>query len=245
MRKRLVQAFCGLIGAGVAVASNTAAADKLSRFKAWSPRQLGLLADNRAQAFDWSGLYAGLQVGYGWGDIDADARWGSMTGAWEPFEYGTGGALGGFHLGYNVDVDNIILGLETDVEASGVSGSGTGIGAIHSTDIDWSTSLRVRLGVKATDRSLIYLTGGVTYAKVSVKQHTFTGLAPFTTHDTWKTGWTAGGGIEHAISPRITARLEYRYLDLGKIAYVDEVLAMKSTHDVVDHSVRAGFSVRF
>ncbi len=247
MRKRLVQALSGLIGASLAVAMNTttASADKLSRFKAWSPRQLGAVVDNRAQAFDWSGFYAGLQAGYGWGNTEADAHWASMLGAWEDFHYGNRGAVGGFHAGYSIDVDDIVFGLEADLEATGIHGTGSNASAIHATDIDWSTSLRARVGFKVSDRSLVYLTGGVTYASVSITQHTLTGLLPYSTHDEWKAGWTAGAGIEHAITPRITARLEYRYLDLGKISYFDELMAMKATQDLNNHSVRAGFSVRF
>lgn len=247
MRKRLVQALSSLIGASVAVSMNgtTAAADKLSRFKAWSPRQLGAVVNKRAEAHDWSGFYAGLHAGYGWSHTEAEAYWGSMVGDREPFSYGSRGALGGIHLGYNVLIDNIVFGLETDMEASGLHGSGTGGCAYHQTDIDWSTSLRLRVGLQASDRSLVYVTGGVTYANVSVAQHTFTGIAPYTTHNAWQVGWNLGGGVEHAITPKITARLEYRYLDLGKISYTDELLAMKTTHAVTNHSVRAGFSVRF
>ena len=247
MRKRLVQAFSGLIGAGAAVAMNvtTAAADKLSRFKAWSPRQLGAVVNKRAEAHDWSGFYAGLQAGYGWGGTEADAQWGSMVGAWEDFHYGNRGAIGGFHAGYSIDADDIVFGLEADVEATGITGTGSNASAIHAADIDWSTSLRARVGFKVADRSLLYLTGGLAYASVSTTQHTFTGLSPYSSHDEWKAGWTAGAGIEHAFTPRITARLEYRYLDLGKISYFDEALAMKATHDLNNHSVRAGFSVRF
>lgn len=28
-------------------------------------------------------------------------------------------------------------------------------------------------------------------------------------------GWTIGGGVEHALLPNVTVKLEYNYLDLG------------------------------
>ena len=34
----------------------------------------------------------------------------------------------------------------------------------------------------------------------------------------WRLGWTAGGGVEYAITPRWSARAEYRYTDFGHIA---------------------------
>lgn len=247
MRRRLMQSLCGLLGGGVVLTTCAAmaAAEAPIRDHSMSAGRLNPAIGIPPSAFDWSGWYAGLQGGYGWGKTDAHAHWGHVGGAYEGFDYGNSGASGGFHLGYTLETGNAVYGLEADVEASGVGGSGRGIGAYHHTDIDWSTSLRGRLGIKAGARSLLYLTAGVSYAKVSVAQYTFTGITAFTEHNQWKAGWTAGAGIEHALTNKISARLEYRYLDLGKISYGDDVLRMRTTHEVTNHAVRAAISMRF
>ncbi len=196
-------------------------------------------------AHSWTGLYAGMQAGYSWANTDVEALWGQVNGPKETFAYSTRGALGGLHLGYNRQVDRLVLGIETDLETSGASGSGTGTSsAIHTTTIDWGGSLRGRLGFVAGN-SLLYLTGGVAYGNVSSEQYLKTGLAPFSYNTQWKTGWTAGGGIEHALASNLTVRLEYRYTDLGTISSYSSTLAMRETSEITSHAVRGGISFKF
>jgi outer membrane immunogenic protein len=189
-----------------------------------------------------------MQGGFGWGNASAEAVWEFVGGPQENFSYNTRGGIGGLHIGYNADANGFILGLVADIEASNIHSSGRGdVSAIHTTELDWSTSLRARVGY-AHDRTMFYLTGGVVYAKVSVFQHESkprAGLSPFSSDSQWKAGWTIGGGIEHAITSKVTARLEYRYMGLGIITYADELNRMRETRDFRSHAVRAGFSVKF
>lgn len=241
--RRLV---CRPLGAGVALTTMVAAATAAdlgpypaSRERAWQPPVPA------SAAFNWTGLYAGGQAGYGWGDIESVALWGQTVGASESFSYGPSGVVGGLHLGFNRQSDRLVVGIEADIEASDVSGSGPGtFGAIHSASIDWVGSLRGRLGFTA-GRSLLFVTGGVAYAGVSLEQYTGTGLAPFSGDSFSKAGWTVGAGLEHMIMPRVTARIEYRYLDLGKATYFDSSLNMRETADISSHSVRGGLSFHF
>jgi outer membrane immunogenic protein len=59
---------------------------------------------------------------------------------------------------------------------------------------------------------------GIAFGNIS---HTYsnliTGISE-TTSDT-RTGWTAGGGVEFALTPNILARAEYRYTDFGIYRY--------------------------
>lgn len=242
MRRRLMQSVCGLLGAGVGLTTCAAIAAAEAPIR---DHRLDPAVGDRPAAFDWSGWYAGMQIGYGWGKTYAHTHWGPIGGTVENFLYGNSGASGGAHVGYALEVDDVVYGFEADLEASGVAGSGRGIAATHHTDIDWSTSLRARIGVKASTRSLVYLTAGVSYANISVSQYTFTGITAFTKNNQWTAGWTAGAGIEHALTSKISARLEYRYLDLGRITYGDNALNMRTTHDVSNHAVRAALSMRF
>jgi outer membrane immunogenic protein len=248
MRKLPARPLTIIIGSGLVMTIMAVGAEaggggeKAPKINWYPPGPSHPYASNK---IDWSGFYGGLQGGFGWGSASAEAVWGFVGGPQENFSYNTRGGIGGLHLGYNAVVKEYLIGLEADVEASNIHGSGRGdASAIHSTELDWSTSLRARIGY-THDRTLFYATGGMVYAKLTVLQHALSGISPFSSDSQWKAGWTIGGGIEHAISSKVTARLEYRYMDLGKITYVDEVNNMKETHDFRTHTVRAGFSVKF
>jgi outer membrane immunogenic protein len=67
---------------------------------------------------------------------------------------------------------------------------------------------------------------------------------------TTRAGWTAGGGVEGVISGNWTAKLEYLYMDYGKINNSFAGVAPLftpinlSTH-VTDNVVRAGVNYHF
>ena len=97
--------------------------------------------------FTWSGFYLGLQAGYGWGTTDASS--GLLAGGpATAFSYETGGFLGGLHAGFNWQAGSVVLGMESDIEGTGIDGSGVGsLGGGHFTTIDWQGSLRGRIGL--------------------------------------------------------------------------------------------------
>lgn len=187
-------------------------------------------------AFTWSGFYVGLQAGYGWGNTDASS--GSLSNFNQAYSYDTSGALGGVHAGINWQAQNLVFGLETDLELAGIDSSGIGsLGSTHTTQIDALGSFRGRVGF-AMDRTLLYLTGGLAYADLTTS-------APGISTNDWRTGWTFGGGIEHAISQGVTARLEYRYTDLGSDTFASGSTGQSEASDVTFSAIRAGLSWRF
>lgn len=239
--------LCGLLGVSVALmagpAAGTAAdlgagAQSLGRGAAASTYEAGV--------YDWNGFYGGAQVGYGWGSSDAEGQWGNITNQPETFSYHMDGALGGLHVGYNIHNGFMLFGVETDFEISDLSGSGNGSGnAIHSAEIDWGGSLRARIGITSMENQLIYVTGGLAYANISLSQREKDKLVDFSQDQQVKTGWTIGAGIEQALSPGMTARIEYRYTDLGETTYYDPAMKMRDTTDLQVHSVRAAISMKF
>ena len=85
--------------------------------------------------------------------------------------------------------------------------------------IDWFGTARGRIGYagfEGLDRTLIYATGGLAYGRVEL--HTAV-LHPRETYSASgtaiKTGWTIGGGIEHAFFDRVSAKIEGLYYNLG------------------------------
>ncbi len=239
----LVPAALAVVGAAAAFATGAVAAD----LGPYGGRQTWRAPQNNnyyPPAFRWSGFYGGVQAGYGWGTTDATSTTLSTLAA-EGFNYSTSGAVGGVHAGYNWQMQNFVVGLETDLELSGIGGSGIGgFGGAHNTEIGWLGSLRGRAGFVAGS-TLFYLTGGLAYGGVTVDRAAGAAFKPFIEESAWKTGWTLGGGIEHAFTPRISARLEYRYTDLGTITYTSLPGNISDSSDVTHSAVRAGLSFKF
>ncbi len=134
-------------------------------------------------AYSWTGPYAGLVGGYGWGTAN--------------------GWSGGGFIGYNLQTNqNLVVGLEGDVTFANRSGSAASGADVHN---NWNGTVRGRIGY-AIDRFMIYGTGGLA---VGGLQNT---SAP---ESSTKVGWTAGAGVEVALTEKVTGRIEYRHTDLG------------------------------
>lgn len=194
-------------------------------------------------AYEWTGFYAGAQLGYGWGDVDShDSEIGSGASDWSD-SWKSNGVLGGIHIGYNHAFDSFVLGVEGDIEASGANGSvDSEFAGTIKTKIDVQGSLRARLGY-AMGPTLLYATGGLAVA------HFRTSYDDGSTTDSssnTKAGWTVGAGIEYAFAQNWTTRIEYRYSDFG--TFTDNP-ATDSGYlyptDVKTQAVRVGISYKF
>jgi outer membrane immunogenic protein len=176
---------------------------------------------NPAPAFSWTGLYLGGLVGYGWGSVDTDTT-----------SFDADGFLGGVYTGYNYQFpNNVVVGIEGDVTYHDQDGSGGG-GVSASTD--WNGTLRPRIGY-AFDRFMPYITGGLAVGNVEASE-------PGDSDSAAAVGWTAGAGVETAITDNVTARVEYRYTDLGSNG---PSLATAGDVDVSSHSVMVGLGFKF
>ena len=140
---------------------------------------------------NWTGFYAGAQIGYGWGDNDGSITYATPGGLAGQSNLGSSaivvggssnyngdatGVIGGVHLGYNKQFDKWVVGLEGAVDPTLLSRrvsinvpdaaadptGALGIGAT-ATGAIWST---IQGSVRARagyamDRMLFYGTGGV------------------------------------------------------------------------------------
>jgi outer membrane immunogenic protein len=90
----------------------------------------------------------------------------------------------------------------------------------------WNATLRGRIGY-AMDRLLIYGTGGLAVGRVEVDDT----VGP-TSEAATEVGWTAGAGIETALTDQVLGRVEYRYTDLGSSSFTPGSVSTTS-HDVM------------
>ena len=193
-----------------------------------------LAADPAAQSgYDWSGIYLGGHLGYGFGDEDWTLL--DNPGDGEPGPLGEvvtshdlDGFLGGAQLGVNWQRGNFVFGAEADFSLSDLSGSsartveGEKPGPREwSTDFNWLATVGPRAGY-AADRTLFYVEGGLAIANADYYHLGARGGQPpgdgdpreFSDTDT-RAGWFVGVGVEHAFTNAWSARVEYNYMDFG------------------------------
>ncbi|MEP9354737.1 outer membrane protein [Xanthobacter sp. KR7-65] len=171
--------------------------------------------------FSWTGFYIGGNAGYGWGTGE-DAL--GVAGI-DPK-----GAFGGGQLGFNYQFgNNIVAGLEADIQGGDLSAGAPGLSASLGT----LGTVRGRLGY-AVGPVLPYVTGGFAYGNMSVDT---LGASQSKT----LTGWTAGAGLEYALTEHWTAKTEYLYTDLGSKFY-DTLGASAGT---TSQTARIGINYKF
>ncbi|MGB8400281.1 outer membrane protein [Bradyrhizobium sp.] len=198
--------------------------------------------------FSWTGFYVGADIGYGWGrDSTTEYFTGTNTLTGLRWEYKPKGVLGGLFAGYNYQTGPMVLGFETDIELADIKGgfNDPALGGAGDTRIDWQGSARGRLGF-AADKVLFYGTGGLAYASIG---HTFKNLVVGSTEATSgiRTGWTAGAGVEMAVTQNFLLRAEYRYSDFGRYRYDSLVTfpGLTGQQEPTFSTVRVGAAYKF
>jgi outer membrane immunogenic protein len=167
----------------------------------------------------WTGLYIGLQGGYGFGT----AEWGGVIDA-EPDGFLVGGTIG-----YNLQTGSWVWSIEGDIAWSNINGS---FGPLESS-IEWFGTARGRIGFAGWNSMMPYITAGAAFAGVENR------AGPVTASDT-RIGWTAGLGLEYMMWSNWSVKVEYLYADLGTADGPGAVNV-----DMTTNIVRAGINYRF
>jgi outer membrane immunogenic protein len=186
-----------------------------------------MLTAPSAFADDWSGLYGGLYGGYGFEDGNATDLWDISRGTSEPWRHPMDGEsmLGGIVVGANRQFDSVVFGFEGDLGAGGrAKGLGQNSGGVDP-DSHYaiknlvSGSARARLGY-AGGQFMPYVTGGAAFTLLETSANECSGPDCGFGYLPYKgkhgaLGWTAGLGLEYAVTPGSTLGIEYRYTDYG------------------------------
>jgi outer membrane immunogenic protein len=183
--------------------------------------------------FTWSGIYIGVNGGYGFGQ----SNWTNPAGSTGNFS--TDGFLVGGTIGGNYQWNQFVLGIEADGDWTNLSGNvscGPGLAFTCTTQGDWLATVRGRAGY-AFDRFLVYGTGGAAFGNLQAGS---TGSFDTAT----QTGWTAGGGVEFAFTPNLTAKVEYLYVDLGSMT-CNINCQFNTSVSLTENVVRAGINYKF
>ena len=195
-----------------------------------------------APVFVWTGGYVGLQGGYAWGNtdvVDTINATGATNWTYSP---DPDGFVGGLYGGFNYQMpNNVVLGIEGDIEYSDVSGTDDAPSAVVNYDLKWQGSVRARLGY-AVDRWLPYLTGGVAFGDYEGDFNLGGDTDSFSDD---LVGYTIGVGTEYAFTNNLIGRVEYRFTDFGD-SDVSLVNFSETIHTNLQTSaVRVGLAYKF
>lgn len=151
----------------------------------------------------WTGPYIGLFAGYTW--LDADGAYGG-----EGIDDGgpVDGGLYGGQIGYNHQMDGIVLGVEADIAYSDAHGIVEGdTGEQAETDLEFLATIRARGGflLGESDSTLLFATAGLAIGDFDVD---FEGSPGSVT----QVGFVAGAGVEHLVTEDISVKAEYNYV---------------------------------
>lgn len=194
--------------------------------------------------FTWTGFYAGLNFGGGF--LDNYNQNGLQQGwngfAWAPVNIfnatnsNSGGVIGGGQAGYNYQISPmIVLGLETDIQGTSIGNDNLGWFSQPTRGVPWFGTVRARAGLSLfSPQLLFYGTGGFAYGDIRLN------IDPVNTLRQTGTGWTAGGGVEWAFMPNLSAKAEYLYASIGANFPPNPV-----EQRVRMHTIRAGVNYHF
>ena len=163
----------------------------------------------------WNGVYVGGHVGYG--DPSFKGTWFGDTTT-QDFKQHPSGLLGGAQVGQNWCSNTFVYGWEADASFMNWKktslfsddGPGGGPGDSLTNKLSLLSSLRARLGITPDPRTLLYVTGGLGYARA--KATMFNNTGPVTVSSTFNTfGGVVGLGAEWAQTNNWSWRLEGLY----------------------------------
>lgn len=182
----------------------------------------------------WSGFYAGVNAGYGWGGLSRRATIGGVT-----TEDNTGGGVLGVQAGYNLDMGGFVLGTEADFQGSTISHSeDLAGGATFKAGVDYFGTIRGRAGM-SFGQVMPYVTGGFAAGRGTTSQTSAAGVT--TSQSATHIGWTVGAGLEAQATSNISIKAEYLYVDLGTQTYSVGGVDATQRFSVV----RAGLNYKF
>jgi len=224
-------------------------------------------------SYNWTGVYVGGHVGYGWGKADTffdplptAAQFINLAPT--TLKPNPRGFAGGIQGGYNWQTGHFVVGGEADVTWTDMKGTVTltpipqnngtpfpGAGFLTaSQNTKYFGTLRVRAG-GTFSRVFLYGTAGLAYGQVVYQADSDfrpVGTEHYPANFTrTRTGWTVGAGGEVMIAKHWSWKAEYLYYDLRKqSATIDPALPLppfqvRYTWTTQAHTFNTGINYRF
>jgi outer membrane immunogenic protein len=263
MKHRIVVAFLATsFTAGVACAAD------------WPVSAPQFYGAGRVMPVEWTGLYFGVNAGYGWATGSSTTVFTGgpfLGGATTPFGVGAtelgnaalvgssslrGGIAGG-QIGFNWQAGMVVFGAELDAQWSGQQSTAAVVclpacTAAEAVKIRSLTTGRARIGL-AFDWLMPYVTAGGALVNAQDNLTVTVGgvTGNFQSLSNTTLGWTAGAGVDIALSSNWSARVEYLHIranDLNSTAPIPGFLGAGAAAESAafrDNIIRVGLNYRF
>lgn len=187
-------------------------------------------------AYDWTGVYVSGAAGAGMLSHEVNTP---LLGGISFNGIGAEGIQGEIGLGYDHDFGGFVAGVAANARISSAATTLTVPTLVDaSIDADYGFDLLVRAGYKVNPSTLAYVIGGYSMQHFAVNVDT---PAIGEIYDWSADGFTVGGGLEAALSSRVTANVEYRFSQYGA---EDFGSAGAIEVEPSSHTVRAGLKLK-
>ena len=226
-------------------------------------------------AFNWTGCYVGINGGAAASGSSFTSTVNPGTHLTDPADlatvsaFGSGSAndlgfIGGGQAGCNLQTGTFVVGIEGDWDyfgsnptfnnPNGTLTTGDTVSITQSLKTNSLATIRPRLGI-VSDRTLIYVTGGAAFAKVSYTQSyadTLNNAVGASTSPTTLVGWTIGAGWEWAWTDHVTVKTEYLFAKFPTTSALGGILdnvggtnVLHGSADLAIQTARLGLNYRF
>ncbi len=184
------------------------------------------IESNQETPYEWTGTYAGVNLGAVWSGSEFNAYHPNMVPA-NPNGAYNGAIAGaevnpGLQFGYLKQFqNNYVVGAEADFSYPNSSThfqqNDPDVNAMYdrfTLHNNLQGSLRLRAGY-AIERFLPYITAGISFASMGLSYNNENSQEAYS-KTTTQTGWVLGGGLEYGLLSNLSIRTEYLYTDYGK-----------------------------
>jgi len=209
---------------------------------------------------NWAGPYVGINTGYTWvNDKDEGYAHGKCEGGCpaSASNHANGSSIGA-DIGYNfLFKNNLLLGIQTEFKSYNANKESNFISSSDSTvfpqqsnsSFENKFSFLGKIGYLVNDKTLAYVKGGWANAQIKRDYTNYLYAAVIESHKSWQDGWTLGVGSEYNFFQNLTAKLEYRYTDLGsKSIYASNMVTDSSftqTQNTRQNELNVGVAYHF
>lgn len=195
--------------------------------------------------FSWTGFYGGLHLGYGWNR----SNWGFTPGGTST-SVSSNGIFGGGQIGFNYQINQLVLGIEGDASAADMGSWSFCPNAAFTcaSRANFLGTIRGRIGW-AWDRTMLYGTGGFAFGNFRHRTFDAATVTQLGSYSTSRVGYSLGAGVEYAWAPNMTTKLEYMYYDFGSSTQgpgagsLDPLGSVRIRNNV--HTVKIGLNYLF
>lgn len=188
----------------------------------------------------WTGFYAGIKAGYGWAP---NTKFYSPLAVANANNFAQG-ALAGLFAGYNHQYNNnVVLGIETEMNITGIRGMTTCPNPIArcGENVNWLGATRLRAGY-AFDQWLPFIAAGASYSGIRVETRD---LFVARASEKARLGWNVGAGLEYAFTSNVSVRAEYTYHSFSARNYIISTVGETAKNRTNIHVGSIGISYKF